>query len=515
MNFLSRLFQRSTGTQNIHAPMINQVYASIQGILTNYSQMARKKALHLWYEKTPELMGFINKVSRDSTSRFHFEPVGKSSSGRNRVLKAEKFAHEVKLRHIRESQFADALITGEGFGWMGKIKEEVIKSKISNLLKKEIFMETKEKNRVADDLFLQLKEKTAMLSEIEEIDEDILRPRKYRYVPSTTMEIEFDEFDVKQFHHNVGINKPIIFNPNEILHFTLMERDGKVSGFTPVLGVIMQLELLKEMWSNLLTIHKNGGSPNKIFALENVNVNSTAYQMVEKQLLEFKKSDKRHGNMLFTGKLTVQDIQEMENMQFKDSGLYITGLVAMQWGIPKSSIPFIIGGTNTKDDTGGNSERGYWEVIYSMQALFTEIENFQLWMPYFGVRIIPENPYANLDVQKQTAIMSKLNNVMTIERVFMSNGKQLKAEAKMRMVNGDFAGLSEEDLEDAPEQIEPQSAEGTGTSAQLSKAESTDSEDQRVTKARKRREEELSSSSRGTKEIIEEDRFNKYPYTLQ
>ena len=103
-------------------------------------------------------------------------------------------------------------------------------------------------------------------------------------------------------------------------------------------------------------IHKNGGAPDKIFNLKNLSVSSPAYKRIEDQIAKYRLAENKHGNMLFTGDLAVVDLQQMDEMQFKDLGLYITGLIAMQWGIPRSSIPFIIGGTNTKDDTGGNAE---------------------------------------------------------------------------------------------------------------------------------------------------------------
>jgi hypothetical protein len=133
-------------------------------------------------------------------------------------------------------------------------------------------------------------------------------------------------------------------------------------------------------------------------------------------------------------------------MQFADMGLYITGLLALQWGIPRSSIPYIVGGTNTKDDTGGNAERGYWQFIKGVQMTFAEIWNTQLWMPHFGVKIVFENQFPQLDVQEAAAMQSKIQNLQNIDTLLMKDKKMISYEKKLEVL-----GLTEEDIDDAPE----------------------------------------------------------------
>lgn len=508
----------SRGTQSSkapHLPLLNEFSTSLSGYLASNSQMQKKKALIRWYKSIPELTAMVNKVARDICAHMHFEAISPGGSGRNRILQANKFAAEVQLRKTIESQVVDALVTGEGFGWIGKISKVQIQSAAKSILSRSTFIETKEQSKIAEDLvkeIMETKVEYGLPTDVLAIDEDILKPRKYRYIPSSTIEIIYDEYDVIEFRHSVAIYDPVIFKPDEIVHYTFMKRDGKVNGFSPVESIVVQLELLRQMWQNLMSIHKNGGSPDKVFSLEGVNPNSPAYERIKEQLMKYKLVENKHGNMLFTGKLTVTDLQQLDSMQFKDSGLYITGLIAMQWGIPRSSIPYIVGGTNTKDDTGGNSDRGYWETIGYMQQAFAEDINLQLFIPYFGVKLCFENAYVNLDVQRETAMQLKLNNVMAMETILSHSGKTLSDEKKMELLD-----LTDDDVKEAPLML---AGPGDSTlNAQVSKADQKPVGAQNQANA-KRTEQTNTITSRGIsptgvgKESSSLDKFREWPYTF-
>ena len=469
-------------------PLLNEISTSLSAFLSAHGQMAKKKALMRWYKRTPELTAFVNKVAADMTATFHFESVKEGDTGRNKILTANKFSQQIVLNKLMESQAVDMLVTGDGFGWVGKLDEKDIKDKIKEIVSENIFLEQKTRDSISKRVLREIKH-TEGLADIDGIDEDILRPRKYRYVPSTTVEIIFDHFDILGYKHMVGVIPPIMFKPEEIVHYTLMNRDGKVAGFTPVESVIVQLELLRQMWQNLLSIHKNGGSPDKIIAIDNVQVSSPAFKRIEQQLLKYKQVEKKHGNMLFTGKIQVEDLQQLDQMQFKDSGLYITGLIAMQWGIPRSSIPFIIGGTNTKDDTGGNSERSYWTIIDKLQKTFAQTMNTQLWMPHFGVKLVFDNPFFQLDIQRQQAIQTKLNNIMQMDTVLSRMDKQVSDQKRLKLM-----GLTEKDTTEMKIEVDPMT--GNTMNNQLPNT-TKDSDDKKNMKKAKADEQASTIASRG------------------
>ena len=305
---------------------------------------------------------------------------------------------------------------------------------------------------------------------------------------STTVEVIHDEYDIDGYLQYTSLTNPEKFSTKELVRYTLMERDGKISGFTPVESVILQLELIRQMWQNMLSLHKNGGHPDKIISIENIRQNSPDFKRIEEQLLKYKQVETKHGHLLFTGKLQVEDLTQLDTMQFKDMGLYITGLVAMQWGIPRSSIPYIIGGTNTKDDTGGNSERGYWQVISNFQKTFADTMNTQLWIPYFGVKIVFDNPYFQLDIQRQNATQMKLNNVQLMDSILNREGLQIAKQKRLRLLD-----LSEEEVEEAKVPADVQNT----LDQQPSKDEVEGTDGKRNAAKRKKDEQTASNNSAG------------------
>lgn len=446
-----------------HIPMLNEVSTSLSSYLASQGQISRKKALMRWVKNTPELMAFLNKVTNDTVSKFHFEDLGKSS-GRNKLLALNKFALNNNFRQLINQQFFDCLATGDGFGWMGKITNKQLKEIIHSKCMKAGYIEKKERQEAEEALYLEFKAeeniktnfnmglyletKASHTLDVENqtqfYDEDVLAPKTYRNVPSSTVEVVYDRYDIKGYNHFLGVYLPMFFEPDEIIHYTLMKRDGKVNGFTPVESCIVQLELLRQMWQNQMALHKNGGTPDNAFILKTQSVSSPAFKNIQEQLQKYKLAENKHGQLVFTGEVDIKPLQQLDEMQFKDMGLYITGLVAMQWGIPRSSIPFIIGGTNTTNDVGGNSERGYWDVIEGFQDTFAEIMNTQLLIPYFGCKIVFDNTYAQYDIQMQQVLMSKIQNLQSMDALLMKNQQQLTLEYKQEVL-----GISDEDLEKA------------------------------------------------------------------
>ena len=472
-------------TMDRHLPMINSLNLAISGYLTGIGQRRKKLALMKWFKTIPELTGLTSKVARDIVYRYHFEPVNPSDKSRNKILRANRFAQEIQLSKVMLSQAVDMLVTGEAFGWMGKIPEDKLKETLKSLVSSE-GIEVKEKYRLFEELLKEVKQ-TEGFADTTGIDEDLLRPRKYRYVPSTTIEIIHDQFDIIEYSHVVN-TKRVIFKPKEIVHFTLMDLDGRINGFTPVESILVQLELLRQMWQNNLSIHMNGGHPDKIISFENVNPNTPAFKRIEEQIRKYKLAENKHGMMLFTGKVSVQDLVQLDEMQFLKLGLYITGMIAMQWNIPRSSIPFIVGEANTKDDTGGNSEKGYWETVRFAQNIFADTMNSQLWLPYFGVKLIFDNAFINYNIQEQAAITSKFNNVLTMDTILSKAQKQLSMEKRLELL-----GITEEDLEDM--QIPMMNPDGTsafgiGTQDQMSMTDLTDSDDKKNIKRKKKQEQD-------------------------
>lgn len=468
------------------SPMLNELNINLRSFFNNRSQTGKKKELMRWVKQTLELKNLVTKVARDMTGSFHFEQVNPSTSGRNKILKANRFAAEVQYKREKFTQNFDKLSTGEAFAHMGFITDKQLNDVIIKSIGNRPFMETKELKQIAKEVSNEIKA-TQGFANLSGIDEDLLAPKKYRSIASSTMEILFDKTNIKGYIQDVGGEKKS-FSMKETIRSTLEDVDGKVNGFTSVESAIVQLELLRFMWGNMMSYHKNGGTMDNIFILEDQQVNSQSYQRIKEQLKKYKLVKNKHGQMLFTGKVRVEHLEQMDQMQFKDMGVYITSLLAKMWNVPNSQGSVSISQSNTKDDTGGNSEKAYWEMIEFYQERDADVDNLQLWIPHFGVRLVYDKQYVQKDVQEETAKQLKMNNVKIIDEIAGNNNKRLQFKDKMKMLNLDI-----EIFEEIPEGENPlrvMKDDITGTEDQMSNDKVNDTQEKSDIRAKKKKEQE-------------------------
>jgi len=421
--------------------MINSlVVPQLSDNYMGWSQMGIKKRRMQWYKSIPEITALLNMVAEDVVGSYHFEPVEKKQSNRNRVKSAEEFAMNNRYRRVLLAREIDKVVTGESFGWLGKIKKEQIKEALSDSMKRKYGIHSKEVNMMSSIAYINLVNKQFKIN-----DEDLLRPRKYRYIASSSMNIIHDANDILGYQQNVN-GQIVDFSPEEIIHDMFYETDGKVNGFTPVESLMLQLELLNLMWRNQWALQKKGG-PDRIVVLKNEVVNSVAYKKIEQQLKDYNVIEESHGNMLFTGDISLENFQQLDAMQFKEVGLYVTGLIAMNWCIPKSRIPYIVQGSNSKADIGGSAESAYWKRIESEQDRVSEIENMQLWIPYFGVKLVWDKEYKQDEVVENTAEQLRLGNIEMTNKLLSQYQLKLSKDQLLRKMNLDEDAVEEsEDL---------------------------------------------------------------------
>ena len=450
-------------------PMLNVVHTSLSNFLSSYGQVRRKKKLMEWYKAIPELTAIVNKVARDIAYKFHFETIKPNEDGRNKIMAANKFATQVGLRRIMEEQLIDQLVTGEGFGWIGKLSQAQVAGELNKILRKEKFLSKLEKKEVKERILGEVKFAEGF-NNTDHVDEDTYKPRLYRSIASSTVEVIHDETDIRGYRQVVGALVETLFDKKDVIRYTHMDVDGRVSGFTPVESIIVQLELIRQMWQNNLALHHNGGHPDKVFILKNEKASSPTFKKVEETLKKYNLVENKHGHMVFAGDVDVKELAQLDDMFFQNLGLYVTGVIGMQWQVPKSSLSFIVGGTNTKDDTGGNSEKGYWRNVEVMQEKFCENMNTQLWIPYFGVKLVFDNTFLHQDVQLQTATQLKLNNIISMDEILSKDDKQLSTRKRLRLL-----GITEIDTEKMKVDLE-QSAEGMDNQMPLSSMTSSDSQ---------------------------------------
>jgi len=400
-----------------------------------------KKFLIDLYKTQPELNAVINSVCTDIAGKYHFVPVKEGESGRNKIQNAEKFSEDNQLGIVLLNQAIDWQMTGEGYSWMKSPSNEQIKEVLDNIMQRRYGLKSLKAKEASDIAFLKLIENKGMYA-----DEDLMRPRMLRYVASSSMDIHFTDTDIDYYVQRIGSKPDNRYELNEIIRITDLMVDGKPYGFSPTSTLVPLLELLKFMWKNQRALQQNGGVMDKIFAFEDLKVESPTFKRMLETIQSYKPIEDKHGNMVMTGKLTVHDLNAMDGMQYKEVGLYILSVIAMHWRLPRSMLPFILGGTNAKSDIGGEAEKGYWTNIERKQDRLAQIYNTQLFIPRFGVKLVFNKEYKQDDLQENTALQLKLGNIEMTNRLLQNHKMKLNLNSTLNRL-----GIKEDELEEVTE----------------------------------------------------------------
>lgn len=379
-------------------PLLNSLFIERFSALNPYSADNNFKTFISWVRKSPQIIGFARIIANDilSDSR-DFKAISKSESARNKILNAKAFWDANKGLEITEETLYDLIFLGIGYNWVGKISEKQAKEFCGKVLVNYYpTMEKKEFSQKLDEMVEEIKLKAP---------EKFMK--KWRHIAASTVTMLTDEYEVKKYIQRVGVNVKE-FEPDEILKFKLMPLDGKVYPYPPLESLLAEVYLLWLITQNNISFFENGGTPDNVFILPKELAGSKNHAYLIETLKKYKKIQNKHGQLVFTGDLKVERLMEVEaQMQNKDLGLYIVGVLAMFYGVPVTRIPFLVGKAASGGDAGGLADSGYWRMISVTQTKLEEVYNSELWRPFFGVEFEFSRGYLQDEVRETQNEMQK------------------------------------------------------------------------------------------------------------
>ena len=424
---IQRYLKRTNDFQGSSSlPLLNSLFVDRFSQFNPYTADNNFKTYMKWARRSPQLMGFLNIIATDMLSdKIEFKPVKDIESGRNKILKAEHFWTANKGLDLAEQTIYDFLITGIGYNWIGSLSEEQVKE-FSKTVIRDTYgkLETKE-----------LEFKAERLSEYIMLKHTDQLARKLRHVASSTVSMHTDEHEVLKYIQRVGVHTQE-YDPEEIITFKLMPLDGKVWPFPPMEALLSEIYLLWLITQNYISFFENGGKPDNVFILPKELAGSKNHKYLIDTLTKYKRIQNKHGNLVFTGDLTIEKLMDVEHqMENKDLGLYLVGVLAMMYGVPVSRIPFLVGKAASGGDAGGLADSGYWRKISVWQSKFEAAYNSQLWEPLFGVKMSFRRGYLQDEVRETQNAMQRTSvaeqriqmGVWTVEEA----GRYLDIEPEM------------------------------------------------------------------------------------
>lgn len=412
-------------------PLLNSLFAQNTSIWDTVTSDNAFRQFMSWARRSPHVMGFLNVIATDILSdEICFDSQDPlRSTGRNRRKRAQEFFDQNNGKDVIEQTVYDLLITGIGYNWVGKLDKKMVRATIDASVDATYGDETKEfKEYKAAELYEQVV--TGELGSL---------AKKLRHIPSTTMAIKSDEHSVVGYVQRVGVRFKT-FEVDEVIPFRLMPLDGKPYPFAPMEAILSEVYLLWLISQNYVSYFENGGHPDKVFILPKEIAGSKNHGYLIETLKKYKKIQNKHGNLVFTGELTVEDLQKFESqMEHKELGLYVIGVLAMLYGIPVGRIPFLIGKAANNGDAGGLADSGYWRKISVWQSKLETGYNASIFQPYFGVSMKFRRGYLQDEVREVGIELQKTQ----VAQVRMELGLWTATTA------GTYLGIDPEEVEKA------------------------------------------------------------------
>jgi hypothetical protein len=380
-------------------PFLNTLFLNNQSVFVTSGEEHQYKNFMKWARRSPQLIGFLNVIATDILSdQISFTPLeGTGGSGKNRVRRAKEFYAANNGLDLMEQTLYDLFITGIGYNWVGKVEKSQMRE-LSLHIAKELYggSGVREIQLRADEIY----EKAAN-GEVSSL------AKKWRHIPSSTVTMKTNPHGIDWYMQTVGVWRKT-FEPEEVIKLALIPLDGKPYPYPPMESLITEVYLLWLISQGYVSYFENGGHPDKVFILPKEIANSKNHKYMVEVLQKYKKIQNKHGNLVFTGDLKIEDLMNMETqMEHKDLALYIVGVLAMMYGIPAGRIPFLIGKAANNGDAGGLADSGYWRKISVWQSKLEAGYNYALWNPYFGVDMKFARGYMQDEVRETQNEMQK------------------------------------------------------------------------------------------------------------
>ncbi len=386
----------------------------------------------------PEVAGCFVAITEDLMADYW-----RFDGSKNAVKKAQEFELKSNFYKIMTNAIMDLLITGNAYILKLSIDEDKLKTICTALTK-----------ALAKTFNVEV-EKKINYEILKQNWKDLKTPKDLQLLKASTMKINFDETGkVSSFEQTVQTAKRV-YQPEDILHLTIMNIGGQPYGFTPLeplLGDIATLIFAKEFAG---TYFANDGMPYFHFNLPEEFPDSPNYKKLKQELKELKKSKNKYRVLLTTGKLETNQINKFnKDMEFAKLISHFTQIILVALGVPSHRINF----TMDVKQVGGavlRAYEGYYKKIGFMQKVFENIFNKELWKPYYHVDMKFHKTY-KIDEMREAQIAQIAAQVgfMTIEEIRERIGLEPKLpKGTMGNKTGDDVGV---DFDEDKRQVQGQ-----------------------------------------------------------
>jgi len=352
-----------TQPTKVKEPLVNEdAYLEIPTGVTA-SPVPSYKLLWEKFKQTPEIVALFTAIVEDILS-----DGWRLEGSKEDRKKAELFLEKSNSKQVMSSFLYDALITGDSYLYKSKLSEQQIREAIFKTVPKY----GKNLNKtVVENIFNKIKYHNP----------EIFKVKRFKALPASTITAHFNEHGIPlQYVQKVG-SRAVEFEPDEIAHWRFMPLDGKFYGFTPMVSILREIQILSGIKDYAKFFFDKGGVPNFMFILKNENPNSPTHKAFKKALQLYSNITNKYKSMVLTGEVEVKELNRMtRDMEFRELARYLSTVLIMVWGVPSSRLSEVLFTHGTRSLE--TSSEGYYRKISHYQDVLEDFLNSELLTTY-------------------------------------------------------------------------------------------------------------------------------------
>ena len=365
-------------------PLINEPFAAVP---QPYGQYQPVSYFTLWayYKDSPETFACVNVRVEDILSN-GYVLIGEDENVKN----AQEFLDRNNWEGEGKKMLFDAHVTGDGYIYINKVNMNSLKSFVERVVEG---MEIKSESR--EDFVNDI------VTGVRDENPDILTPRAFRSLPSSTVKIEGTiKGDVHQYVQQVG-SEWRWFLPDEIIHFKLFDLDGKLYGFTPMQTTLKEMDTITSVKDYAKYNFERSTIPHIALVFPEEIPESPNMVGIRESLREFAQNPNKQRILLLTtnekGAQKIDLASDAKDMEYRESARYHTQVIVNTWGVPPSRLPGLLLDAGVKSANIG--EDSYYASIEHYQARLENLVNSRI-LKFFNVKMKINRPYQQTEMRK-------------------------------------------------------------------------------------------------------------------
>lgn len=341
-------------------------------------------------KNSPELISIMQAVVDDvlgsGIKRFNY--VGRTDNAENpgsrNVQDAKRFWMQNK--EVIAEYLMDGMAVGDGYLYKKGLDEEEAQAEIRSFVKNNYSFNNPDYEKKAAEIIFG------------KAQDDIEGTRDLQTVPASTVKHDIDDFgNIERYVQEIQ-GQEYDLDPDKVVHHSYLSLNGQTYGFTPIAALFAELDMLANAKDYNGVRFDNAAVPNKVFKLPNDGPEGQNFQMVKETVKKYRQLRNKHRDLVLTGDIEIEDLNDANDVEFKELIQLIQRILVMSWGVPPSRVGGVMGSDGATESA--MAQEGYNKRIKRLQDKHQTILNNEIFEPMFNVRIEFNDPDIKSEIRR-------------------------------------------------------------------------------------------------------------------